>query len=172
MLMGFVLGGTVVSTLNSQTASPGPVTVSSGPLAAVTSSLADRACNDNQIFIATDQPAGQQLLICKDGYLTQNLTLGPSGALTMGPGGAVDIVPSVVPTMNGSNNYSGVNAFTGTTLLAKPQIAPTANWGSCLVANRDAGRIVMDSSDRWNTRVRACLLVNGQPQWKTVSFSN
>jgi hypothetical protein len=101
MFMGFILGGAVVSTLNSQTASPSPMKISSGPLAAVTASLGDQACKDNQIFVATDQPPGQQLLICKDGYLTQSMTLGTSGALTLGPGGALDIVPSVVPVMNG-----------------------------------------------------------------------
>jgi hypothetical protein len=171
LMVGFILGGTVVSTLNSQTASPVGVKVSSGPLAAVTASLGDAACSGNQIFIATDQPAGQQLFICKDGYLTQNLTLGTSGALTLGPGGALDIVPSVVPTMNSANNYSGVNTFTGVSMFAKMQLAPTATWGSCTVVNRDVGRVLMDSSDQYNTRVRTCLLVNGRPQWKTVTVN-
>jgi len=63
------------------------------------------------IFLALDQPKGQQLYVCSlAGQWYQFLNLGGSGGLTL-EGGSLDINLAVVPRLSAANTWTGLNAF-------------------------------------------------------------
>lgn len=91
----------------------------SGALAAIS-----KTCNTGDLYLANDQPAGQQIYSCANGSSwSPTINIGASGALSFQNGG-LDVVPSVVPTLQSQNVFSGLNSFNlgirFTTPAAKP----------------------------------------------------
>lgn len=94
--------------------------IASGTLAAMPAS-----CSAGTIYLATDQPAEQQLFTCSAANVwTQMLNLGRSGALQIA-NGSLDINPAVVPQLGVANTFAGSNTMTdGISLLTtNPQPA-------------------------------------------------
>jgi hypothetical protein len=130
---------------------PRAVAVESGLLAAE-----PEACAGGALYVATDEPVGQQLNVCKDGAWYPYLSVGDSGALAW-QDGVLDIVPSVVPRKTAENTWLGRNTFADFRLAA--------STASCVDAQNDLGRLALDTSDPQNTRLRWCGRRNGQLQW-------
>jgi hypothetical protein len=85
-----------------------------------------KTCNTGDVYLAADQPTGHQIYSCANGSWSQTINVGASGALAF-QDGVLDIVPSVVPTLQNENVFSGLNSFNLgvrlTTPLAQPDCA-------------------------------------------------
>jgi hypothetical protein len=80
--------------------------VTTGTLASLSAS-----CTAGNLYLATDQPAGQQIYACSSANTwTQNESVGTSGALAV-TNGSLDILPSVVPRLMAANTFTGLNTF-------------------------------------------------------------
>jgi hypothetical protein len=145
----------------SASSSTAPLTVSTKT--GILSSM-PKSCTNNLLYIASDQPQGQQLYFCKDGQYYQFLTVGPSGALTLNQG-SLDITPGVIPIKTGGNTFTGLNVFSAL------RIAPQTPGLPCSEPQRDLGNVRMDNSDPDNTKLQFCLVQNGQLQWLTPYLS-
>lgn len=130
---------------------PGPAQV--GMLAAMPGS-----CVSGALYLATDQPTGEELYACNNGSWMQLLVPGPSNALTM-LNGTLDIVTAVVPRKVSANSWSGANDFQSI------QFDPTTVPPPCATVASDVGRIWIDSTDPNNTGFKVCLVVGGKLQW-------
>lgn len=140
----------------SVTANPLPP-ASSG--AAQTGALAalPASCGSGSLYVATDQPAGEQLYICENGSWTQFFMPGPSGALAM-KDGMLDIVTSVVPRLIAANTWTGANDFNAIQFDATTTAPPCSQ-------SADIGRVWVDSTDPNNTGYKVCLASGGTIQW-------
>lgn len=134
--------------------SNGNSSIAAGPLANLSSS-----CNPGALYIATDQPAGQQLYTCSAPNIwTQNLSVGPSGALAV-TNGSVDIVPSVVPTLPGTNIFTGLNTFPGIELQGGSEPA-------CSLATR--GLLWFENNGTAKDSLQICAFDGQNTSWATV----
>jgi hypothetical protein len=136
-----------------QNAPPPPVAASlqAGALAA----LPD-ACASGALYVATDEPPGQQLQVCAAGAWYPALSVGGSGALAL-QAGALDIVPSIVPRKTAENTWLGRNTFADLRLAA--------STASCVDAKNDLGRLALDTSDAANTKLQVCGWQAGKLGW-------
>jgi hypothetical protein len=136
---------------------PQPVAVQAGLLAAE-----PETCAGAGLYIATDEPPGQQLQLCKEGAWYPAFSIGNSGALALEEG-TLDIVPSIVPRKTAENTWLGRNRF------AELQLG--ASTGSCVDAQNDMGRLALDTSDAQNTRLRLCGKRNGKLEWLPLAVN-
>jgi hypothetical protein len=74
-------------------------------------SVMPATCSSGALYVATDQPASQQIYTCSStNTWTQYISLGGSGALAF-TNGALDMVTSVVPRLAAANTFTGLNTF-------------------------------------------------------------
>lgn len=109
-----------ITSVSSISASGGSsATTNSGALSAIPG-----ACATGSLFLATDQPVGQQLYTCSssNGWVAP-LSVGPSGALAA-TDGSLDIVTSVVPRLTAANAFTGLNTFNSGLRLASSTTQP------------------------------------------------
>lgn len=84
----------------------GGLSASAGMMSSIPSS-----CSAGSLYLATDQPLGQQLYTCSSANSwTATVSVGPSGALAISSG-SIDIVTSVVPRLMSANTFTGLNTF-------------------------------------------------------------
>ena len=103
----------------------GNSSTSAGTLSSIPSS-----CSAGALYVATDQPAGQQIYTCSSSSnWTQFISLGGSGSLAF-TNGSLDIVPSVVPRLTAANSFSGLNTFSNGILLANAAAQPACSLGT------------------------------------------
>ena len=104
---------------------------SSSATSAGTLSSIPSSCSSGALYVATDQPTGQQLYTCSSSSnWTQFMSLGGSGSLAF-TNGSLDIVPSVVPRLTAANNFTGLNTFSNGIRLASSASKP-----ACSVSTR------------------------------------
>jgi hypothetical protein len=115
------------------------------------------SCQSGDLYVAQDQPPGQQLYLCGQQGWYQTVSLGGSGALAI-QDGTLDVVPSVIPFRSSPNTWSGLNSFTGAL-----QVVPTATDPGC--TSQSLGSIWMDSTDSKTTKLKFCLNRSGKPVW-------
>jgi hypothetical protein len=102
--------------------SNGNSAMSAGTLSSIPSN-----CSAGALYVATDQPTGQQIYTCSSSSnWTQFLSLGGSGSLAF-TNGSLDIVPGVVPRLTTANSFSGLNTFSNGILLAGSTTQPTCS---------------------------------------------
>jgi hypothetical protein len=100
----------------------GNSSMSAGTLSSIPSS-----CSAGTLYVATDQPTGQQIYTCSSSNSwTQFISLGGSGSLAF-TNGSLDIVPSVVPRLTAANSFAGLNTFSNGILLASSSTQPTCS---------------------------------------------
>ena len=96
--------------------------MSAGALSSIPSS-----CSSGTLYVATDQPAGQQLYTCSSSSnWIQFISLGGSGSLAF-TNGSLDIVPSIVPRLTAANNFAGLNTFSNGIRLASAATQPACS---------------------------------------------
>ena len=116
----------VTSTGSSGTGSSSS-TSSSSAMSAGTLSSIPSTCSSGALYVATDQPAGQQLYTCSStSNWTQFMSLGGSGSLAFN-NGSLDIVTSVIPRLAAANNFTGLNTFSNGILLASSTAQPACS---------------------------------------------
>ncbi len=97
---------TAISQVTIGGASGNSPSINAGSLATMSTS-----CSAGALYLATDQPAGQQIYTCSSANIwTQIGSLGPSGALAF-TNGSLDIVTSIVPRLLSANTFTGLNTF-------------------------------------------------------------
>ncbi len=102
--------------------SNGSSSMNAGTLSAMPAS-----CSAGALYVATDQPTGQQIYTCSSASnWTQFLSLGGSGSLAFN-NGSLDIVPGVVPRLTTTNSFTGLNTFSNGILLANATTQPTCS---------------------------------------------
>lgn len=105
---------------SSSNSTGGTSSMNSGTLSSIPSN-----CSAGALYVATDQPSGQQIYTCSSSSSwTQFISIGGSGSLAF-TNGSLDIVPSVVPRLTAANNFSGLNTFANGILLANSTTQPT-----------------------------------------------
>ena len=110
---------TVVSSSGSSSSSSA---TSAGTLSSIPST-----CSSGALYVATDQPAGQQLYTCSSSSnWTQFMSLGGSGSLAF-TNGSLDIVPGVVPRLTAANSFTGLNTFSNGIRLASSASKPACS---------------------------------------------
>ncbi len=114
---------TAVSTV---TVNGGSGNVASATNAGALSSIPS-ACSSGTLYVATDQPAGQQLYTCSSSNnWTQFMSLGGSGSLAF-TNGSLDVVTSVVPRLAAANSFTGLNTFSNGIRLASSASKPACS---------------------------------------------
>ena len=116
------------------------------------------SCSSGDVYIATDQPALQQLYVCgANNSWSQQGVVGPSGGL-MVQNGALDLVPAMIPFLFSTNVFTGYNQF------AVLQVIPNPSDPGCKTSG-DVGKQWINNSDPNNTAYTVCLSVNGTIGW-------
>jgi hypothetical protein len=118
---------TAISQIPITNASSSSTSSSSSAMSAGTLSSIPSACSSGALYVATDQPAGQQIYTCSSSNnWTQFISLGGSGSLAF-TNGSLDIVPSVVPRLAASNSFAGLNTFSNGIRLASSTTQPACS---------------------------------------------
>ncbi len=131
----------------------GNSSISAGPLASISSS-----CTPGNLYLATDQAAGQQIYTCSSmNTWTQVLSVGSSGALAV-TNGSIDIVPSVVPLLPAANTFTGLNTFANGI-----QIQGTSSQPSCTSSMR--GLLWFQNNGASKDGIQACVYNGSSFAW-------
>jgi len=116
----------VTSTGNSGASGSSGSSSSSAISAGILSSIPS-TCSSGALYVATDQPTGQQIYTCSSSNnWTQFISLGGSGSLAF-TNGSLDIVTSVIPRLTAANNFTGLNTFSNGILLASSATQPACS---------------------------------------------
>ncbi len=131
----------------------GNASLNAGPLATISTS-----CAPGALYLATDQPAGQQIYSCSSPNVwTQMGSLGPSGALAF-TNGSLDIVTSLVPRIPEANVFTGLNTF------AKGiQIQGTGSQPSCGSTTR--GVFWYQNNGSSKDSIQVCVFTGSSFSW-------
>ena len=128
---------TTVSNVAASGGGGGSTTASAGTFASIPAS-----CVTGSLYLASDQPVGQQLYTCSSSNAwTAVLSVGGSGGLAV-TGGSLDIVTSVIPRLSAANSFTGLNTFNGGLRLAsstQPSCDSTAR-GSIYFQNNGSSK--------------------------------
>ena len=133
----------------------GSTTASAGSFSAIPAS-----CIAGSLYLATDQPLGQQLYTCSSSNnWTAVLSVGGSGGLAV-TGGSLDIVTSVIPRLTAANNFTGLNTFNGGLRLTGSTL-PTCDGSS-------RGSIYFQNNGSSKDNLKVCVYNGSAYAWVSL----